>query len=296
MSNIRLTRINKFKSEVLINPIVDPHNIGGVNLFETLYANIALISKKKSGKTNLIYNILQNCAGKKTRVFIFSSTVNIDPTYNHILNMLRRKKIQFIARPHFIENGVNYIEQIISEFGGSEDNNTNLEYDPKVKKPKKEKKTELCLFPEQSSRGAEPNIVVRKPNTGGAGAGRKKEKVLFPEIIVVFDDLGEALRHPSISQWCKIHRHLKSKTIISTQSLTDIHPQCFVQFDYVIVFPKFLEEKLIRIHQLLDLGIDIGKFLELYRLATCRPFHFLYIDVRRENYRMNFDTKFEIEE
>lgn len=264
-SILGLKPINTFVPEVLINKVPDPTKIGGYQLFPDLYCNIALISKKKSGKTNLLYNILKECVGKKTKVFLFSPTIEIDATYQHILKMLDSKKVEYVAKSHFIIDGVNMVDQIMREYGdiGSSD---------KLKQEEKEKK--LVLFPERRKRAP------------------KKPKIEYPKLIVCFDDMGEELKHRSVRQFARTHRHYLSKLLISTQNLTDIDPASFLQFDYVILFQKFFEEKLIRIHYYMGLSATIERFLEMYRIATCRPFHFLFVDSRRDKYRINFNTEF----
>ena len=52
----------KEKNDIKIKPVVhlalESHEILGYDYFPTLYSNIYICSKRKSGKTTLIYNIL----------------------------------------------------------------------------------------------------------------------------------------------------------------------------------------------------------------------------------------------
>ena len=110
-----------------------------------------------------------------------------------------------------------------------------------------------------------------------------------PNCIFVFDDLGAELRHPAINQLLKTNRHRKCKVILSSQYLTDLQPQAIKQLDYVVLFRSFNEEKLTRMYELLDLSIPQENFFALYKYATLEPFHFLFIDVRNDLYRKDFN-------
>ena len=58
----------------------------------------------------------------------------------------------------------------------------------------------MILFP------VEPSIEKKE----------RKLKKLAPEYIFVFDDLGNDLRHPAITQLFKASRHYKAKVIVSS--------------------------------------------------------------------------------
>ena len=49
------------------------------------------------------------------------------------------------------------------------------------------------------------------------------------------------------------------------------------------------EEKMIKIHKLLDLAIDFEKFWDLYHYATKDKYNFLYVNCRTEEMRKNFN-------
>lgn len=53
----------------------DPDRIKGYDLIPRLYCSIFVCAKKESGKTNVIFKILRECTGKKTHLYIISSTV-----------------------------------------------------------------------------------------------------------------------------------------------------------------------------------------------------------------------------
>ena len=89
----------------------------GGELFEEPYANIFLCARKKSGKTTAIYNILKHCAGRKTKIICFSSTVFKDKNWLRIADFLKRKDIEFEPHMSIYDEitGQNLLENIIKE-------------------------------------------------------------------------------------------------------------------------------------------------------------------------------------
>ena len=121
---------------------------------------------------------------------------------------------------------------------------------------------------------------------------KKKPKKICPKHIFVFDDIGNELKLPSISHLLKINRHLKSKVIISSQYLNDLSVQGRKNIDYWILFKGQSLEKLEIIYKDADINIPFEKFVELYETATQEPYSFFYIDCREDEFRINFNYKF----
>jgi hypothetical protein len=51
-----------------------------------------------------------------------------------------------------------------------------------------------------------------------------------------------------------------------------------------------------QIYRNADLSVSFEEFVEMYRFATLRPFSFLYIDTRNNQYRVNFNKQILINE
>ena len=60
--------INKIQIRPVVHLALESHEILGYDYFPTLYSNIYICSRRRSGKTTLIYNILQHCLNKRTNV------------------------------------------------------------------------------------------------------------------------------------------------------------------------------------------------------------------------------------
>ena len=193
--------INKITIKPVVHLALESHEILGFDYFPTLYSNIYICSRRRSGKTTLIYNILKHCTSKRTNVVFFCSTIHRDSTYKLILEMLEKKKVNVMTYDHFLNGKENILNGIIEELNNDLETK---EEEERIKLDKSQQpKPKMVLFPVEESK-------ERK---------ERKPKKLAPEYIFVFDDLGNDLRHPSITQLFKTSRHYKAKVIVSSQSL-----------------------------------------------------------------------------
>ena len=162
------------------------NEILGYDYFPNLYSNIYICSKRKSGKTTLIYNILKHCVSKRTNVVFFCSTIHRDSTYKIILEMLEKKKVNVVSYDHFMHEKENILNGILEEL------NAELESkeQEKIKKDsdKLDPKPKMHLFPKEESK-------ERK---------ERKSKKLAPEYVFIFDDLGNDLRSFRLRSYVKL--------------------------------------------------------------------------------------------
>ena len=266
--------INSIKIKPVVHLALEPTEILGYEYFPTLYSNIYICSKRRSGKTTLIYNILKHCVSKRTNVVFFCSTIHRDSTYKLILEMLEKKKVNVVSYDHFIEGKENVLNTILEELNKSLEEEE--EEKERIKQDKLEPKPKMELFPKE-----EPK--ERK---------ERKPKKLAPEYVFIFDDLGNDLRHPSITQLAKVSRHYKCKLIFSSQYIHDLSNSCIKNLDYTLIFKSFNREKLLTLYEALDLSIEFETFEKLYQDATAEPFNFLYVDSRENLYRKNFNRAY----
>lgn len=240
-----------------------PHR--GKELMNEPYPNIFLVAKKKSGKSNVVNMLVKERACKNTKVHIFCSTAFIDDTYIDLMEWLDKKGIEY------------YPTTSIKDADGFDQVNDILEEDEHwINPPKedgKEKNPELLDLDEK------PEKSRKKPS---------KYKEL--RRIIIFDDLGKAMRKPSVEILFKKNRHIRSMVLASSQSITDLHPDAIGQVDYTFAFKNHNDEKLLELYEKLNLGLDFKDFLRLYKTVTgdLNRFDFLYIS-RFEEFRKNFD-------
>ena len=270
--------INKVKVKPIINNITeDITDVKGKALFQNNMGNIFICSRKRSGKSNLIGNILKKMADKRTTIIIFSSTINIDPCWINIKDMLEKKGISVISYTHFIddETGNNLLNDFMKDLENENEEETKVEAE------------------------VSPNIMT------GDGTYLKFEdempvekkskpyvpKKSVPKYILCFDDHSSDLRHNSIIKNLKSNRHRKIMNILSSQYFLDLNTGAISNLDYMIIFKGQDNDKLEKIHRRLDLGIDFETFKSYYDFAVKDPYNFLYIDIRNDEYRKNFNEK-----
>ena len=268
-------KINDIDVVPVIVSNLNEDQILGYQYFKTLYTNIYICSKRKSGKSTVIYNILKNCVGKKTNVVFFCSTIHRDDTYKKMLEMLEKKKVNVMAHTHFIEEKHNILQEILAELDGQ----LAEEKEQKTKKSS-DHKVVGCNFDESQPEERR----------------ERKQKKLAPEWVFVFDDLGADLRDPSVTQLVKVSRHYKCKVIFSSQYLHDLNVSAIKNIDVAILFRSFDEVKLLKLYEGLDVSCTFIAFVTMYRIATEKPFNFFYVDTREGEYRMNFNEKFILDE
>jgi|688.fasta_scaffold60564_3 hypothetical protein len=267
---ISIKKINNEIVKPLKLPKIDENKIKGCNLFPNIYSNIFLLAKKMSGKTTVINKILKCSLNKLSKVYIFCSTVYKDSSYIEIIKMLDRKGIEHHEFTSIIENGVNNLENIIIDL----QNHEKME----IEEPKPKIKFIKC-----DSSSDEEDEYEYKP------------KKIAPEVIFLFDDISNELHLPIISTVLKKNRHYKSKCIISSQYMNDLKPASIQQLDYVLIFGGQPTEKLNILHKQIDLSSPLNIFLEIYHNATSEKYNFLYVDVRKEKYRKNFNIEYNLE-
>jgi hypothetical protein len=269
--------INKVKIKPIINAITEEiTDVKGKSLFKNNLANIFICARKRSGKSSLIGNILYKMADKRTTIIIFSSTANIDPCWINIKNMLEKKKIPVISYTHFIddETGQNLLNDFLKDLETEE-----VEEEEEIISPNKMTGDGVYLKFEDEE---EEKEKVKKPYV---------PKKSVPKYIIVGDDLSSDLRHSSWVKNLKSNRHRKIMNILSSQYFLDLQTASISNLDYMIIFKGQNEDKLEKIHKRLDLGIDYSTFKSYYDFAVLTPYSFLYIDIRNDLFRKNFNLQ-----
>lgn len=274
----------------------------GYKLFEEPYPNIFLCAQKKSGKTSVIANILEQCAGPETHVYVFCSTVNKDSTWtDHIFPMLDKKEISYEKHEHFIEDGRNLIRDFLEEQRAKakllEEQEEERKRREEMTKNKKKEKT-IVFGGMKWDIDKAPLAAKEEEKASLSRPKKKKEKYLAPEFIFVFDDLGKAMRNMAIDQLVKTNRHFKMKVILSGQFILDISPEAIRQIDYLLIFGGIPREKLKQLHDRITFTGTYESMQKMYDYATEKQYNFLYMrmgkeDELRKNFNFRLDpTKF----
>lgn len=280
---IKEETVNNIKIKPVKVPIIEKTEIKGAQLFDIFPYNLFIASKKKSGKTSLISNIIQKTTDKDTIFYLFVSTHAIDPSWKSIIETLDKRGCEVNVYDSISEGKHNYLDEVINKLNNDDDD----------KKLKGKGKQALTILPQSSMKiykGGGPVEIIEEE----LPENKKKKKT--PKYLFIFDDISNQLKNAAVSRFLKIHRHFGASCIISSQYVKDLQPQAITQIDYFITFKNFSEEKLMHIWKLLDLSIDFEKYLQLYYYATKEPFSFLYTNVRSEEFRKSFSTVLKISE
>ena len=248
-----MEKINNIQIQVLKNKNKDKKFVHK-ELFNEQFPFIYISSKKNSGKSNLIYNILINMAlPKKTKIYLFSKTYENDQT---TINMIDK-----ISKYNEIElyDDLEYENQQGEKFKNILDKLIN-----DIKQDIAENKDKL-----------------------------KKLSYTYPRHIFIFDDFSELLKDKVLEGIIKRHRHYLTSFIISSQSYTDLKPNVRNQVNFLILFKEIPINRLKLIYDEKIKGLDYEKFIELYIYATTEKYNFLLLNCDdNKDIRQNFNMKF----
>lgn len=125
------------------------------------------------------------------------------------------------------------------------------------------------------------------------GEKKEKSKMVAPKYLFIFDDISDQLRKKGETQkFLKIHRHLKSKVIISSQYPSDLDPATRTQIDIWCIFKGFSKAKMEDVFPQLDIfNMEFEDFYSLYRKVTAKDHNFLYINRNKNQLRENFNQE-----
>jgi len=273
---MELKKVNKIKVRPAPIEKIDIKRIKAFSISPELYSNWFICSKKKSGKSTLIFNILKKCIDKDTKIIIFASTVEKDATYRHLVSYFTKKGNEVITYKSLKEGGEDVLKETLESL------ETHVEKEESDSdKDDSEEETTICQFDVDDL--IEVQVKRKK---------KRKKKYIAPEYFFIFDDLGSELRNASVENFLKKNRHYKAKAVVSSQWLKDLTPSSRRQLDILVLFGGHTQEKLMEIHKELDLSIDFNIFLDMYEKATQKKFNFLYVDIGNEIYRVNFSHQF----
>jgi hypothetical protein len=322
---LKTTKVSDSKIKVVVNP---DYTIlaKGHDWFPKVYSNIFHLGKKHSGKSIVIENELEKCAGKRTKFIFIVSTINRDSTWKRIVKKWEAKGHDVLVYDDLYDNTdegkINVIQEFLDEqkeLAAEELELENKIEEDKLKKEKMKGKGSVEVIERPKGRisycdangvyhGVDPKLLK-----GGSNAPKselkeelpppaietkKKKKLIYPQYIIVIDDMGAAMRDKNITQLLKTNRHYKTKVILSGQNFNDLEPAAIRQLDYCLVFGKVPDDKMEKLHEDLDLSLPFDKFLELYKDATSTPYQFLYIgrEPDKDIYRKGFNEQYDIDQ
>lgn len=274
---IRESTINNIVVKPLVNTVnnIDISKVKGGKLIPTVYNCTFLCAKRASGKTSTLGEILLRTSDKKTQFYIFCPTTKVDSSWITLIEKLESRGNVVNVFDSIMDGKVNLLNDIMADLSIPEES--------KIKTDDETKPLGIKL------------------NFGDDLKKEKKEykpKKIAPKHIFVFDDISGELKNPALVSLLKKSRHFLSAVYISSQYIHDLQPQSIKQLDYFLCFRSFSRDKLEHIYKLLDLSIGLEKFIDIYDYCFRDPnerFSFLYIDVRNQTFRKNFNKNLTLE-
>ena len=261
-------------NSVVVKPVktvkMEPTDILGYDIIPNLYGVVYIPSKKESGKSTIVYNMVKKLANKYTIVYIFCSSYDIDPTYAEMMNYLDKKGIQFHVFKSLTDGKIDHLADVMNQM------EENIEAEKEEEEAEEEKEPPIVRYHEETK---EIKVKVRKP------------KKVACKHLLLFDDVSPELKNHNVSKLMFKNRWFKSKVIISAHWLNNLQPACRKQVQYYIILGSISEKKLNELYLNADLRIEYDKFYELFKYATEKPFSFLYIDTIKNKYRINFNEE-----
>lgn len=271
------SKINNFKVADLTQTgngnVVKPHKYA--KLFPNQWFNMYICSKKRSGKTNLIYNILKQIVDrKKTFIFIYCSTVDKDETYIKLVEYFKSIGVNIFTNTSILnedpDNCEFSLETVVSMMAQKQEQDQADDDEELIE--------EKCII--------KLNDTKKKR--------RVKPKPIIHDYVIILDDLSNETRNKEVSTLMKKNRHFRSRIIISSQYANDLAPDALKQVDYFLLLGGHSDDKLELIYKHGDSSLELVEFIDLYRNATAKKYDFLYYDTANESYRKNFDEEYRV--
>lgn len=268
-------------NNIIVRPLVSTVNnldiskVKGGKLLPTVYNCTFLCAKRASGKTSTLAEILLRTSDKKTEFYIFCPTTKVDTSWITLIEKLEGRGNVVNVFDSILDGKVNLLDEIVQDLSNPQE--------------------ELIKTDEPKATG------ITRVNFGEGEKKEKKEykpKKIAPKHIFCFDDISGELKNPALVSLLKKSRHFLSAVYISSQYIHDLQPQSIKQLDYFLCFRSFSRDKLEHIYKLLDLSIGLDKFADIYDYCfrdKNERFSFLYIDVRNQTFRKNFNKTLSLE-
>jgi len=240
---------------------LDPKDVHGGEICPIPYCNTFFVAKTGGGKTSALGHMLKCCAGNAL-IVAFVPTIEEDGAWIKLRKKLKKNGNKLIVFSS-IEEEVDEDEDFPNP---SDDEGEVIE----SKKPKKVVKSKIKKVDRLKE------LILHFRNNPTQKHSMYKGKIC-PRVIVIMDDMPEQLKHPTVAQFMKTVRHMKSKFIVSTQGVHDMLPQQLVQVRQWLLFRGLQPEKIEKIRKDAGIPIDHDVLWKIYSHATRKPFSFLMI-------------------
>lgn len=259
------TRINNKK----ITPIPvfkkDERPIYGYDAVPIIYSNFYCMSKKFTGKSTLLYNMVKYCVNKDTVFYGFCTTHEKDDSYIMMKTLLDKKGCHY----EFFDS-LEPLEGVIAML-------RDFHPDDEEEEPPEDVLTTKIY---EEDYAVEVKVKKRKP--------RFRSQKFF----LLFDDISQQLHgNLMLASLMKMNRHLRCKVIIASQYLNDVPKQARYNLDGWAFGKGINKKKILEAFESLDTGVDAETFWKMYEYATQKPYSFFVVYPSLNDFRIGFDTR-----
>lgn len=266
--------INDFK----VRPVSVPKTESALpGIFNSSYQNLFICAKKKSGKSQLIFNLVKRMLkiNPELAILVFSSTFHKDPVYRKMAEM------SYILNPKPEKKGKGEPRSGI-KFDNDE------ESDREAEEPPKKKRYGKYFIKGFTSLDDDDGLNDWLELVSSADQYPQHEK---QEYLLIFDDLSDQLKDIRLLALYKKNRHYHCNTFTSSQYPMDIRPESRLQMDIFILFPGHNKDKIKMIYKDMDVHLDFEEFWDLYEKVTKEKYNFLFYDKNTSELRKNLNER-----
>lgn len=249
--------------------------VKGAELIPDLYSNIFLVSSSNSGKTTLLFHYLKYTLDPRSKVWIFSSTIRMDPSFDVIMNFLDKNHITYETFDSIIsEDGTNNIELVLQTLD-------DIANEPEEEKYKPPPSSTNLIF-QQTDSGLRLVLKEDLPQPESKVKSKKNYKDSVPENVFIFDDLSmDETRSPHIGNLMKKSRHYKARVFVSGQYFYQLSPIARAQLYQICMWKNMPDKNLKEIEKEVSGWISPEEFETVYRENTIKPYSFIVIFLKR---------------
>lgn len=250
-------------------PVVkkDERPIYGYDAVPILHSNIYVMSKKMTGKSTLLYNMVKYCVDKNTIFYGFVSTHQKDDSYKQMKELLDKKQCHY----EFFDT--------MEELGGV------IEMMSDFREPEEEEEEKPLVTSKIYEEDYSVEIKTRK----------RTPRYQSQKFFLLFDDISQELSANTILPGLmKRNRHLRSKIVIASQYLNDIPPQSRFNLDGLCIGKGVAKHKVLEAYKNLDVSVDAETFWKMYEYATQEKFSFFVVFPALNSFRIGFDTAIKV--
>lgn len=266
---MKATLVNDF---IVKRPKIHEYKSTGFldDTFNAPFESIAIISKRGSGKSTLIFNLIEKFLSSQKQnkmVLIFCKTLLLDPLYKKLMKPIKQAIPTSETKPTIIDVK---LQKLI---GSSKPKETKIQYE---------------FVPPKHIRGWETLDDLDQVN----------EALMVntnTEFLLVFDDVSRELRkNKLLPELIKRLRHSQATIILSSQVITDLPKEIRLNINVYILYGEFPIEKLKDIYNESMPGIPFDQWYSFYKIATKNKYNFFFSDSSANDYRKNLNIKFEV--